>query len=192
MSAVLSQAQVCGVVLLRRDGAALLQHRDDIPGISDPGLWVFPGGHREDQETSEQAARREFLEETRYQCGELQSLGLFSGETLGYQDDLTLEFFWARFDEGGVFECCEGQELRFVPREEMEQLPVVAYLSDVWDRALLASQGVPMGLRPTKVDEDAECKSGWQAKAPAPRWFVQVGQALPPANSGVFKGADLR
>jgi 8-oxo-dGTP pyrophosphatase MutT (NUDIX family) len=48
MSTVISQAQVCGVVLLREDGAALLQHRDDIPGIADPGLWVFPGGHRED------------------------------------------------------------------------------------------------------------------------------------------------
>ena len=144
MSAVLSQAQVCGVVLLRRDGAALLQHRDDIPGIYDPGLWVFPGGHREGEETSEQAARREFLEETRYQCGELQSLGLFPGATLGYQHNLTLEFFWARYDECGTFECCEGQELRFVQRTELEQLPVVSYLSDVWDRALLASQGADL------------------------------------------------
>jgi len=37
MSTVVCQAQVCGVVLLREDGAALLQHRDDIPGIADPG-----------------------------------------------------------------------------------------------------------------------------------------------------------
>jgi 8-oxo-dGTP pyrophosphatase MutT (NUDIX family) len=81
MSAVLSHAQVCGVVLLREDGAALLQYRDDIPGIVDPGLWVFPGSHREDNETSEQAARREFLEETRYQCRDLQTLGMFPGAT---------------------------------------------------------------------------------------------------------------
>jgi len=141
MSVVLIQAQVCGVVLLREDGAALLQHRDDIPGIADPGLWVFPGGHREDHETSEQAARREVLEETSYRCGELQSLGIFSSAALGYQSDLTLEFFWARWDEGGVFECREGQELRFVRRDEMEQLPAVSYLGRVWDRALLAKQG---------------------------------------------------
>jgi hypothetical protein len=35
---------VCGVVLLRADGAALLQLRDDKPEIRDPGIWVFPGG----------------------------------------------------------------------------------------------------------------------------------------------------
>lgn len=141
MSTLVSQAQISGVVLLRQDGAALLQHRDDIPGIFDPGLWVFPGGHREGQETSEQAARREFLEETRYQCGELQSLGVFSGPSLGYQRDLALEFFWTRFEEGRSFECCEGQELRFVERSEAELLPVCPYLFRIWDRALLAAEG---------------------------------------------------
>jgi 8-oxo-dGTP pyrophosphatase MutT (NUDIX family) len=141
MSTTLSQAQVCGVVLLREDGAALLQHRDAIPGIADPGLWVFPGGHREDHETPEQAARREFLEETRYQCGELQPLCAFPGATFGYERDFTVEFFWARFDEVGTFECCEGQELRFVQRAEALQLPVCPYLFHVWDRALLAIQG---------------------------------------------------
>jgi 8-oxo-dGTP diphosphatase len=141
MPAVLSEAQVCGVVLLREDGAALLQHRDDIPGIADPGLWAFPGGHREDHETSEQAARREFLEETRYRCGELQSLGVVYGSRFGYERDFVLEFFWARFDPTQRFECCEGLELRFVARAEVERLPVCPYLADVWDRALLADRG---------------------------------------------------
>ncbi len=143
MSAILNQAQVCGVVLLREDGAALLQHRDDIPGIADPGLWAFPGGHREAHETPEQAARREFLEETRYQCGELQPLCAFPGPAFGYERDFALEFFWARFDEAQSFECREGQELRFVQRAEAEGLPVCSYLFHVWDRAL-ANQGVPI------------------------------------------------
>jgi len=137
VSTLVSQAQICGVVLLREDGAALLQHRDDIPGIFDPGLWVFPGGHREGQETSQQTARRDFLEETRYQCGELQSLGVFPAPHLGYRGDFALEFFWTRFEEGRCFECCEGQELRFVQRREAELLPVCSYLFQIWDRALL-------------------------------------------------------
>jgi 8-oxo-dGTP pyrophosphatase MutT (NUDIX family) len=141
MSTILNQAQVCGVVLLRQDGAALLQHRDDIPGIADPGLWAFPGGHREHHETSEQAARRELLEEARYRCGDLQPLVLLQGAAYGYRENFTIEFFWARFDEYGTFECCEGQELRFVQRDQAAQMPVCPYLFQVWDRALLADGG---------------------------------------------------
>ena len=58
------RARIGGVVLLRADGAGLLQHRDDKPGLSAAGLWVFPGGHCEPGETCRECARREFLEET--------------------------------------------------------------------------------------------------------------------------------
>jgi transketolase len=148
MSTLVSQAQVCGVVLLREDGAALLQHRDDIPSIADPGLWTFPGGHREDQETSEQAARREFLEETRYRCGELHPLCIFPGATFGYQGDFALEFFWARYDQVSAFECCEGQELRFVSRAEAAELPMPAYTRGIWDLALALQS-------PTKANQES-------------------------------------
>ncbi len=66
--------QVVGVVLLRDDGAALLQHRDDISTISDPGLWVFPGGHVEWGETPREGAAREMEEETCYRCHNLRPL----------------------------------------------------------------------------------------------------------------------
>ncbi len=49
-----------------------------------------------------------------------------------------------------------------------------------------------MGLRPTKDDEDAECISSLQAKAPAPPGrnssWLNVGQALSPANSATKAG----
>ena len=62
---------VGGVVLLREDNAALLQLRDNKPGLNAAGLWVFPGGHCEPGESLEAGARREFREETGYDCGEL-------------------------------------------------------------------------------------------------------------------------
>ncbi len=130
---------VCGVILLRSDGAALLQHRDEKPEIQDPGLWVFPGGHVNRGESLEAGARREFLEETSYRCAELQELIRLSGRHLGYNHDFLLVFYWCRFDGQQAIECHEGQELRFVNRGEAVSLARQGYLLEVWDAALAAS-----------------------------------------------------
>jgi 8-oxo-dGTP pyrophosphatase MutT (NUDIX family) len=123
---------VVGVVLLRDDGAALLQHRDEIETISDPGLWVFPGGHVEAGEAPYAGAVRELEEETCYRCGRLRLLTRLSvpeGE---------LVFFWEEYDRRQPVECREGQALRFIPREEVEKLPRRDYLTRVWDMGLKA------------------------------------------------------
>lgn len=127
-----TQREVVGVVLLRDDGAALLQHRDDIPTISDPGLWVFPGGHLEQGETPYDGAAREFEEETCYRCAEMRPLTRFPVE------DGELFFFWENYDGRQRIECREGQALQFVPRESAEKLPRCDYLTLVWDLALAA------------------------------------------------------
>ena len=127
---------VVGVVLLRGDGAALLQHRDEIETISDPGLWVFPGGHVEPGEAPDAGAAREFEEETCYRCARLRLLTRFSvpeGELL---------FFWDTYDGRQPIECREGQALQFVPRGEVEKRPRQNYLTRVWDLALAAYAGL--------------------------------------------------
>ena len=52
------------VMAFDRDHRALMQLRDDIPGIAAPGQWSLFGGAVEPGETLDQAARREFAEET--------------------------------------------------------------------------------------------------------------------------------
>lgn len=54
---------VAGAVLLRADGATLLQHRDDIPGISNPGKWSLFGGGLEAGESVTDGLLRELHEE---------------------------------------------------------------------------------------------------------------------------------
>ena len=126
--------QVVGVVLLRDDGAALLQHRDDISTISDPGLWVFPGGHLESGETPQDGAVREMEEETCYRCYNPRPLTRFPVE------EGELLFFWENYDGRQRVACREGQGLEFVDREKVESMPRQPYLTAVFDLALVAQK----------------------------------------------------
>lgn len=120
--------------MLREDGAALLQHRDDIPTISDPGLWVFPGGHVERSETPREGAAREMEEETCYRCHNLRPLIRLDIE------EGTLLFFWENYDGRQRVACREGQRLEFVDRGKVDSLPKQSYLTDVFDLALAAQK----------------------------------------------------
>ena len=64
-----------GIILVNATGQILMQLRDDIPTIADPGCWVVPGGVVDPGETPEDGARRELLEETGYQADEMELLG---------------------------------------------------------------------------------------------------------------------
>lgn len=125
-------------MLLRPDGAALLQHRDNIATIEDPGLWVMPGGHLEPGETPAEGAAREFQEETSYRCSKVRPLVRLRGGDAGYAENQELIFFWEQYDGCQPVECREGQALRFVARREANDLPRRDYLTDVWDLALAA------------------------------------------------------
>ena len=60
-------------IFVYRDGKVLLQRRRD------NGCWGSHGGYMELGETTEEAARRELLEETGLTAGKLELLGVFSG-----------------------------------------------------------------------------------------------------------------
>ncbi len=134
---------VAGIILLKDDGAALLQLRDEKPTIQDPGIWVVPGGHIEPGESPLEGARREFLEETRYACANPRFLASYPSDALGYPEGFELVFFWDRFDGAQGIECREGQALKFVARSDAEGIPRRDYLTRVWDLALAARAGSP-------------------------------------------------
>jgi 8-oxo-dGTP diphosphatase len=57
------------LLIVTDDRKLLLHHRDDKPGIPHPGCWSGFGGAVEDEESAEQALRREVLEETGLRIG---------------------------------------------------------------------------------------------------------------------------
>ncbi len=127
---------MAGVVLLRADGAALLQLRDDKPGLNAAGQWVFPGGHAEPGELLEQAARREFEEETGYRCGELEWLTTFEHPSDDGRVRYELSLFLCRYDGVQPVRCYEGQRVEFLPRPALAGRPAPPYVARVWDLAL--------------------------------------------------------
>jgi len=125
-----------GVVLLRDDGAALLQLRDNKPGLNAAGMWVFPGGHCEPGESVESAARREFQEETGYLCGGLRPLPAIHHPSDDGRFTYYLGLFACRYDGVQPLHCYEGQKVEFVPREIAGELPIPGYLIGLWDTAI--------------------------------------------------------
>ncbi len=66
------------IILEDAQGRILMQQRQD------DGTWSYPGGRIEIDETVEEAARREVLEECGLQVGEMELLGVFSGPELNH------------------------------------------------------------------------------------------------------------
>jgi len=129
---------VAAVVLLRSDdGAALLQHRDDRPGLTHAGLWTPPGGHCDPGEPTEACASREFLEETGYRCRQLRPLESVDRDLDGF-DTACLAVFWDVYDGEQALTCYEGQALAFVKRDQADAHRVPGYLIEMWDRAVEA------------------------------------------------------
>ena len=126
---------VCAVVLLNRKDEALLQLRDKKDGLSASGLLVFPGGHLDQNESLIDCAKREFLEETGYQCENLKYL-LSIEDNFISKETKTLHIYYESYDFKKKYSCLEGVSLDFFSKEKALKMPL--YLIHIWDLAILA------------------------------------------------------
>ncbi len=134
---------VAAIFVLRGDGAALLQHRDDKPGLRNAGKWVPPGGHTDRGESMLACARRELREETEYDAPNLRFLLSVDDIVAGWPP-YHLAFFWCWYDGVQATVCHEGQALAFVERAAAAEYPIPPLLLTVWDAALTAAAAEPL------------------------------------------------
>ena len=133
--------EVAAVMLFRQDGALLMQHRDDKPGLPYADQWSIPSGLKEAFETPEECARRELAEETGYQCARLEPLVVMEDRD-DTQADYLLTIFSARYDGKQILKCLEGQALEFIARDKAVSYRMPPFILNVWDRVL---KGFPRG-----------------------------------------------
>ena len=125
---------------MRADGSALLQLRDNKPGLNAAGQWVFPGGHCNAGESLEDGALREFQEETGYRCARLTWLTSFCHPSDDLQSMYELALFMSIYDGAQPVRCYEGQSVEFISREQALRLPMPDYVWRVWDMAIEAQR----------------------------------------------------
>ena len=127
--------RVGAVFVLRHDGAALLQHRDDKPGLRHAGMWVPPGGHANSGELILDCARRELKEETEYDALDLRYL-LSLNDFLDGWPAYHLTIFWCWYDGIQTIACNEGQSLAFIERAVAGNYAIPLNILKAWDSAL--------------------------------------------------------
>jgi 8-oxo-dGTP pyrophosphatase MutT (NUDIX family) len=139
---------ISAVFVIRKDGALLLQLRDNHPDIRRPGLWVVPGGHRMPGESNAECAHRELLEETLYNCNHLHYIDTILDNADGYQ--YWLHLYWELYDEKQQIRCMEGQELKFVDRADGPAYLKIHFILSYWDKIIGLLKNETIRLVPLK------------------------------------------
>ena len=97
-------------------GRFLLTRRQ--PGTHLAGMWEFPGGKIDPGETHDAALRRELMEE----LGVDAEFGACVHRTKHAYPDRSIELHFYRCDLKGTPRSVLGQDMRWVPREELRSL----------------------------------------------------------------------
>lgn len=103
--------------IIERDNSFLLTLRPDGTHLS--GHWEFPGGKVDAHETHSEALRREVFEE----LDAVVDVGELAHSVTHAYPEKTVQLFFYRCELRGVAKPMLGQQMRWVPRHQLAQLP---------------------------------------------------------------------
>lgn len=105
--------------MLVQGNRVLMQLRDNIPNIYEPGKWSFPSGKIEKGEKAFDAIKREFKEETGYILSQPK---LILDHRMVYEKgNFDWHVFVEEYDGKQKIECFEGQRMEFFNLGELRK-----------------------------------------------------------------------
>lgn len=120
---------VAGIIWNQAANAILLSKR--LKNQHQGGLWEFPGGKIESDETAEQALQRELMEELAISVENIQ---FFHQEKHSYPDKIVAIQFYHCSHSSGEIIAQQGQEWRWSAVEELAQLDFPAANTQVVEK----------------------------------------------------------
>ena len=119
----MAKSRCAAVIVKNSNGQILLILRDSKPDIEYPNMWSLPAGLARDNETPEQAIRREAREEIHYRNGHNFELSNLQFVRIYNRTDIKRNeyVFHATLQESlDSLQLTEGQELRLFTKQEIE------------------------------------------------------------------------
>jgi len=109
------QMRTTAILVFNRVGHVLLQKRDNIPTIPEPGKWDLWGGHCEEGETPEACAIRELREELGVEITDPQALKFLQTRAVNGREESVFAYF---FEADGTPSVYEGERAEWFAPEE--------------------------------------------------------------------------
>ena len=127
--------RVGAVFLFDKNNRVLFQLRDNKTNISNPNMWVPPGGHAKKYEKISSCAKREFFEETRYICKNIKFI-CNKKFKLKKLDTMSVYFYWENYDHKQKIKCNEGQKTKFLSFQNFKKKNKPEYLLEIYRTVL--------------------------------------------------------
>ena len=129
------EKRVGAIFLFDKNNRVLFQLRDNKANISNPNMWVPPGGHAKKYEKIASCAKREFFEETRYICKNIKFI-CNKKFNLKKLNTMRVYFYWENYDHKQKIKCNEGQKAKFLSFQNFKKKNKPEYLLEIY-RAVL-------------------------------------------------------
>lgn len=114
-----SHRRTTAILVFNTRGRVLLQKRDTVPTIQEPGKWDVWGGHCEAGETPEACAVRELREEIGVEIADPQALKFLMTRLVDGREESVFAYL---FEADGTPPVYEGERAEWFPPEEAHRL----------------------------------------------------------------------